>query len=299
MEHAVLYYRLAGRLYRDRHFEWRPGYVTDSATGYHEPPKDTDFAVRLLDGKERILIDHPITVTFGNRHDDPSRAHLREKVPWSEETASLVLLEGGREIFRAQRPDTPPDVAFDPDVEPLSRGPAGEPVTLRWEARSRTDLQLYYYLSYSFDAGQRFLPLGTRRLKPIAGLLPGQLPGGKDCRLRLRVTDGLNTVEAFSRSFSRPWMPPTAEIHWPQDGEKVRPGAPIEVSGHGMSSQESFPDHGTIEWSVDGKPAGTRPRFLLEIPEDGDSVVLELTVTDSTGASDSVVHKLVLGRDDE
>ncbi len=294
MTHTVRYYRFAGRLYRDRSFRWRPGYVTESATGYHDPARDSPFAVRLLDRDGTTLIEHPIEVLFGNWADDPATAHIREKIPWRDETSALELLEQDRVLFRADSPGPPPELTLEVDADGASRARDDDTLELRWVARKADDRKLAYYLAYSCDGGKTFEPLGTRRMETKASIRAGRLPGGEACCFRLRASDGLNTVEVLSRSFSRPRIGPLAEIGLPEPDEEHPPGARILVRGHGTSPQERLDPETSYVWLFDGKEVSRRRTFSLDLPHVPGEFTLELIASDSAGATSRATRRIVL-----
>ncbi len=294
MTHTIRYYRFAGRLYRDRSFRWRPGYVTESPSGYHDPVLDSDFAVRLLDGNGKVLITHQIEVIFGNRHDDPATSHIREKVPWQDKTSTLELLEGDRVLFRADRPSPPPQVSLDVDAAAAARARNDDKLELQWTADTPDNRQLTYYLAYSCDGGTTFKPLGSRRVKASATIRAGNLSGGEACCFRLRATDGLNTVDVLSSSFSRPWIGPSAEIRLPEPGDELPPGGRILVRGHGISPQEKLDSETSYLWLFDGDVVSRQPEFSFDLPQATGDFTLELVVEDSRGDKSRATRQIVL-----
>jgi hypothetical protein len=268
--------------------------VTSVSTGYHDPQTGSPFGIRLYDKDDKVLIDHPIQVQWGNRGNDPSRAYVREKIPWNNNARRLVFYEGDRILFEKNRDSEKPKVKLQFNSRAFSETKKGRSSKINWTVTAKKSQKCYYYVLFSSDGGKTYVPVSTRLTKPEISLKPSFLSGGRNCRLKIRVTDGFNTVEVATKSFSLPVREPVAEIHWPPDNADIKPGTVMEVSGQGHFFGETRKGKQKMEWYLNNKLVSTENRFLLTVPPKGKCLRLKLVVTDSRGISSTTIHKLNL-----
>lgn len=292
MHSGVNLYRFCGMLYADRRFTWIPGYPSIRTRGYQAPSEESTFGVRLLDVNGRTLIDYPITVTWGNLGQDPALAYIKQFIPWNDKMVRMEFYEKDSIIFAVDRTSQRLSIELMRDVEALVRDAGKKKIRVSWTVDSTDKSSLEYYLFFSGDNGKSYVPLDIRLKRPEVELRPSDLPGGKQCRLKVVATDGLNVAEMLSKSFVLPIRKPTAEIHWPQNNSEVRRGAKVEVSGQGYFWTKRLQYEGKTEWFVDNQLVSNERSFTLEIPKKGTKVMLKLLVTDDEGQTDEKTYRL-------
>jgi hypothetical protein len=109
-----------------------------------------------------------------------------------------------------------------------------------------------------------------------------ELPSGWNARIRVRISDGINTTLALSDPFTVEPKAPQALILQPRSGELVDQHIPLELIGAGSDLDEELPDKAFV-WTSDWSgPIGTGRRLVTSTLAPGRHR-LTLTVTNGRG----------------
>ena len=264
----------------------RPFYITK--TGYAKGAGTTGaFSVTLLDADGKtLLVYHFDALTVEN---SPTLM-FSEFVPWKTAT-KLIVLKHNQTVL-AKRKVTP----HNPTVEvlrPKSGETWGAKATVTWRAADFDKDALTYTVLYNTGVDKPWVPIATDVTGLSASTDTALLVGSKKARVRVRATDGVNTTEADSGTFTVPEHPPLVTILRPANGNVLRrEGA--EFSGAAYDPRERMLPAARLKWTSnrDGE-LGSGPHITMTKPLSSGTHVITLTATNSQGRIASKQVKVV------
>jgi hypothetical protein len=92
--------------------------------------------------------------------------------------------------------------------------------------------------------------------QPTMDVDAAMFAGSSQARIRVYVTDGFNTGEAVSASFTVDNKSPDVHIGWTTDGAQVKAGQPVFLNGAATDPQDGPISGSGLHWSVDNGPLG-------------------------------------------
>lgn len=186
--------------------------------------------------------------TGGEIESDPV---FFELVPVQAGAASIVVLDpANAELGSVPLAGAAPEVAI--------TFPAGGTLSgiqeLTWSITDPDSSRHWSAVDYSTDGGQTWSRLGETDGEPFLVVDFDQLPGGPGALLRLTVSDGSNSGNALSSSFSVPSKTPSVEIIGPSAGEIFRLGDLVWMRAHASDPDDGILDGEAVRWtsSLDG-----------------------------------------------
>lgn len=204
----------------------------------------------------------------------------------------VVDVKTGDELAVIDRSPAAPEVTFFGASEvdasgiarPFRRGQRiDELTTIQWSVADADGDATTAALFYSPD-GEAWLLFRADLTGGAFDLDPDQMPRSTQGRLRLIVTDGLNStiVETVEMSFLGGGSDPEVYVITPNQFQTVRSGAPMVLHGYAWDREDGT-IAGNIEWvsSVDG-PIGSGRIFTVNDLSDG-LHLLTAFITDSDG----------------
>jgi hypothetical protein len=217
--------------------------VGDPDTGAHndlEGDSQVPMEVALVDREGRDLVHahvHPPT----HGADTPFAVTLK----WDSRVVAAVVRRGGREIGRLRRLTGPPSARF----LALPHGALDGPFPVRWQVRTAGDQTQATAMLFSRDGGDTWQVLALDLKESTFTLDPIKLPGTRQGRLRLLVTDGMNTttVDGPADLQIKP-KPPRVFITDPPDGITVPPGGRLVLRGNALSPQDGLLPETVLSW---------------------------------------------------
>jgi hypothetical protein len=259
-----------------------------------------EVVLRGADGRElyrtRQAAGHTRACCADPNHiRDTSPLHvLVPAAPFGEEVARIEVIDvaTGVEMAAIDRSPSAPEVTFFGAstvdaagiASPFRRGQRfTELTTIQWDVADADGDATTAALFYSPD-GEAWLPFRADLTGGAFDLDPDQMPRSNEGRLRLIVTDGLNStiVETVEMSFLGGGSDPEVYIITPNQFQTVRSGAPMVLHGYAWDREDgTIADD--IEWvsSVDG-PIGTGRIFTVDDLSDGLHLISAFA-TDSDG----------------
>ncbi len=109
--------------------------------------------------------------------------------------------------------------------------------TITWQSGDADGDLLYHRLEYTPD-GQNWRALTTDITQTQTVVNFDNLPGGQQFRIRILVTDGVNTAETISPAFVVPPKPPEVFIFAPKPGARYMAGMNVTLSGRANDDQD-------------------------------------------------------------
>jgi hypothetical protein len=132
------------------------------------------------------------------------------------------------------------------------------------------------------------------RSKIDTALIPGSAKG----RIRVRVTDGVNTAEAETeRPFRVEEKKPLVAILSPRPGQVVAPESETEFIGAGYDVQNGMLPSSSLTWSSNRDGLLGEGQKLRAKKLSRGMHVVTLTAADRNGNSTSTTVRIVVGRD--
>lgn len=273
--------------------------------GYNLILPEGDHAVILRDANGGVLASRSFAVSFeseyhehsgvNHRHgdhpgDEPGDPNPTEKadvvfvMPWIDGAASLALVHNGQVLDERKISDNAPTVTItSPGAQPTIWA-AGTQATVQWTAADVDGDTLVYALFYSHNAGQNWQLLAEGFTETSYALDVDALAGGNDVRLRVVVSDGVNTsYDETDAAIQVPNKAPIPGILSPEDGLWVEPEDLVLLQGGATDLEDGSLPAESLHWRSDRQgPLGTGYSAPLTTLEPGRHVIT-LRATDSSG----------------
>ena len=107
----------------------------------------------------------------------------------------------------------------------------GGKATITWEAGDDDHDPLTFTVLYNNGVDQLWLPIANGVTNLSASVDTALLPGSTKARVRVRVSDGVNSAEADSATFTVSEKPPQIAILAPTNGQVLAPDTVTELVG--------------------------------------------------------------------
>jgi hypothetical protein len=202
-----------------------------------------DYTVNCLSSTDEILY----TGQFGN--EDPL-VGFSLVIPYPAGTTEIEIVKDGTVLFSK----TPSQNV--PVINQISVGTSqNNQLPVSYSTSDADGDEVTYILFYSVD-GENWSPAYPETNETSILVDTSELQGGSSCQLKLVVSDGFNTVEKTSTTFTIENKQPLIAILEPRDNITYYTGTPISFSGTSYDLED-----GTIEtlvWTsnIDGQLGG-------------------------------------------
>lgn len=160
------------------------------------------------------------------------------------------------------------------------------------------DDELTHTVFYSHDGGGTWRVIGADLLVSHLFVDLAELPGCTNCKVKVAVTDGINSGEAVSATFSKANLPPEARILGPANGAVFEHREVILLEGQAMDMEDIVIPGEDMVWASnrDGHLGNGRLASATELSLGLHTV--SLTVQDSNQATDkATIYLYILGED--
>jgi hypothetical protein len=280
---------VVGRINIDGTARLRPFHrvTTEFTSG---PGTTGEFSVDLVAAGGQTLLSH----RFNPQH--LGRAPLlsfSEYVPWKTGTQLIVIKQ--REVVLAKGIVS----AHKPWVRVTSpkKGEIwGAKSTITWEAGDEDNDPLTYTVLYNSGLDQIWLPIANGVTKLSTTVDTTLLPGSTRARVRVRVTDGVNTTESESEgTFTVPEKRPLIAILGSTNGRVLAPGVSAQFVGAAYDPEDGMLPSTSLTWTSDRDGLMGQGRCLAMRPLSRGPHLITLTATDSQGRSVSARVNVIVG----
>ncbi|WNG30225.1 fibronectin type III domain-containing protein [Cystobacter fuscus] len=271
------------------------GKLAKSASASAAASRDAQpFYLRLLDASGAVLSDTPLATDAGT--EEGSKRVFVQYVPFASETARVQLVRGSLVyVERAVSANAPVLSLGTPVADTAART-----LTVSWSASDAdTDDALLYTLQYSSDDGQTWQTVLTAHPWSTAVLDTRMLAGTPTARVRVLVSDGVNTRMATSNAFTLPRNAPEARIDGILEGERLPYGQQLSLQGLAVDAEDGALTGGPLRqlrWSLSGPvgASGSGESLLVgDLPPGSYTATLSATDSDKQVGS-AVRHFEVL-----
>lgn len=264
-----------------------------------QPPSNnrgTGFCLELRDSSNAHLDQRCFDLTFSNPEtDEPTTADgFVLRLPYPEQTHSVVLISGGRELGRVTTSAHAPAVH-------LTSPNGGEVIdatstyTVTWTADDADGDPLHFLVSYSSDGGNRWTPLAMDVTGRSFIVDSRDLHGSTNALFMVTATDGMRATEDVSDApFTVAPKGPEVTILVPKESVTIEPDTQLILEGYATDVEDVTLDEAALSWSsdVDGElGTGTQVAATMSPGEH----VITLIALDSDGNTGTASVKVFVG----
>jgi hypothetical protein len=269
----------------------RPFYVTKTAFRSGSGDRG-EYSIELVDAEGRALVSYKFDMRATGGGSAPI---FSEFVPWKAGTRKIVI-RGKQEVLATREVSThKPWVKV---TSPKGGEIWGAKATIAWEAGDEDKNPLTFAVFYNDGRSPIWLPLGDGLTKKSLSIDTALIPGSAKGRIRVRVTDGVNTAEAETeRPFRVEEKKPLVAILSPRPGQVVAPESETEFIGAGYDVQNGMLPSSSLTWSSNRDGLLGEGQKLRAKKLSRGMHVVTLTAADRNGNSTSTTVRIVVGRD--
>jgi hypothetical protein len=256
------------------------------------------FAIRLIGAGGSVLATYPFTPRMDTEDpEDLSKPLLvMEQVPFVAGATRIQIVTGAGVLAERAISAHAPTVTVTAPTGGETVDNAG--LTVSWTASDRDGDALVATVLYSRNGGASYAPLrlhltGTGVVIPLA-----ELGGTTQGKVRVIVSDGVNTGQADSAGFfGVPNQPPTVQMITPQEHATFGYGQLIPLSGAATDREDGALPESAYGWysNQDGF-LGNGSSLDANLETIGIHTIA-LRATDAAGASSVVTRTIVLSDD--
>jgi hypothetical protein len=282
---------VAGRINMDGAATFRPFHLV--TTAFSSSAGDVgEYTIELVDAEGRTLGSHRFNVAHIT---GLSAMSFSEFVLWKPGTR-LVVLKGKSGVLarRAVSPHKPWVRVTSPKGGETWRGKA----TVTWEAGDEDNDPLSFTVLYNNGVDEIWLPIANGITGLSASLDTAMLPGSTRARVRVRVSDGVNTAEADSAAFTVPDKPPQIAILTPINGQVLAPGSVTELVAAAYDPEDGMLPGSSLTWTSDRDGhLGHGQRLSVSKALSRGPHLLTVTAVDRQGRAATARVNVVVGRE--
>lgn len=256
------------------------------------------YAIRLVDAGGAILANYPFTPRVDTEAPDDQTKPLLfvEQVLFVAGTRKIQIVSANTVLAERNVSANAPIVTVTAPAGGETVGDVG--LTVRWSASDLDNDPLVATVLYSRDGGVSYAPLRLHLSASEVMIPVTELGGSAQGKIRVLVSDGVNTAQAESAGFfSAPNQPPIAEIIAPEAGATFGYGQRIPLAGSAVDLEDATLPDSAYQWysNVDGY-LGAGPTLDADLETIGDHTIL-LYVTDADGATEVAQRTIHLSND--
>ena len=230
--------------------EFDPFYVITS-TVPTDDSSGTEYCLEMHDNNNSVLESRCFDLAFLDPEtDEPTNEDFfATAIPYPDATSAVVLTHLGTPIGSLNVSQNAPEVELTyPTGGEVWSGTGTYTVT--WSASDLDGDQLYYALSYSTDAGNSWIPIGTDITSNQLALDVSDLPGSSTVLIRVSASDGINTtVDVSEGTITVGRKAPIVVITSPEEDIRISPGDSLLLQGSAYDLEDGLIDRSTLQWS--------------------------------------------------
>ena len=273
-----------------------PFWVQERPAGSADQPGSGPYSIKLLDAAGKVLVERRLEIKMeptGVNHD-PGK--FREWLRYPAGTAVIGLYKDGALLLERRVSANAPQVTLRaPNSGEQWSGPG--PYTVRWAATDADGDALTAKVLYSADNGVTWQALAVNLSGNEVTLETPYLPGSTEARIKVLVTDGVNTTaDQSDGSFTVDDKPPLLFLLNPRAGATYAVGEPVVLQALATDPEDGPLDAAGLQWALPGvaRTSATGGDVVLEDLPAGE-YVFKVTARDTEGQATSRDMKIVVG----
>lgn len=290
-------YYISGEIHKDGTGLLNPAFVQPGIPS--DSLKDGNAELRILDAQSNPLYSHFFNASFLEDPEEPvNTTYFNFQLPYFRAAKSIVLRYQGQNIASIPFSAYSPTVTL---IEPnggqsLSPSKAAtqseqpyQPTDLlhiAWNASDPDGGTLYFTLLYTPDNGQNWYPIVSNIQGNSYDLDLNLIPGGASARIRVIVSDGVNTSQDDSDgTFIVGDHAPVVTASAPP---LVNTGSPLPLTGDAVDQEDGpLPDESLV-WTEGSNVLGTGRSLLVMLDPGWHTLTLSATDSDENTTQTSV-----------
>ncbi len=281
------YLAVSGVIFNDNTAAFDPIWINTTNTQEQNPPPGTTYCIETQDVAHHALTQYCFDLDFRNYETgEASGAEgFSFMLPYSTNVARITLMKGTIELTSREVSAHSPTVSV---IYPNGGESwnATNMYTITWNTSDSDGDSLAFNVYYSPD-GLQWLPLGIDISNTQLTIDASELPGSSGARVRVEVSDGVNTTTDESDTvFTVGSKAPQTTIVSQGNNEINVVGAPLLLSGYSYDAEDGLLEANSLSWSssIDGS-LGTGSSVLATLSLGQHKITL--TATDSDGQTGS------------
>jgi hypothetical protein len=199
----------------------------------------------------------------GRKDLDPDRPPFTftAYIPNVAPGAALHIVGPNKEMWTRQASSHPPRF-----VHAALNVTSPQQMAVTWQVESESEVDVW--AQWTADKGVHWHGLAVGLLRGEAVLPLTGLPAGQ-VEIRLLAHDGFFTTESAVLVIDLPERAPEVAILYPRDGQTLRVGQPIQVSGNATDTAGNPLQAERLTWMLNGEAVGRGREFWLTCPNAG------------------------------
>jgi Tol biopolymer transport system component len=252
-------------------------------------PAPGDYAIHLLDDST-LLASYPFTAPVDT--EGLGYAAFLEIVPYITGTERIEIVHDTDVLAERLVSLHPPTVTL---TLPETSDPLTGTVIITFTANDADEDALSFALFYSPDDGQTWLNVELDIITATYALDTFYLPGSDQARLRVIVSDGVNTGQAISEAFRVARKGPQAFILTPEDQVFYPWNEPIRLEGTAWDEEDGLITGASLTWtdSISGSLGTGDVHYVAGLTVGWHTITL--TATDSDNSVHTAVVRIHVG----
>ncbi|HKV63439.1 MAG TPA: hypothetical protein VJO16_16125 [Candidatus Acidoferrum sp.] len=254
---------------------FRPFHIATTAFA-GESAESAEYRIELQDAAGRELVSQPVSIS---RRDRSSSKYFSAYIPWHPETKRIVMKDKNKILADREVSSHKPNLHI---LSPKGGETWGATATITWKATDEDGDNLTFTVLYNARQNDQWIPLAAGLKEQSVTINTSLVPGSKKARIRVQVTDGVNTAEADSGAFVVPEKPPLVAILGLKNGMTLS-AEKSNLVGAAYDPQDGMLPSGKLKWTSSrggllGEGARITPRRLA-----AGRHTITLTATNSRG----------------
>jgi hypothetical protein len=252
------------------------------------------YSVELLAADDTVLLTQPFQpIPDSGDLPKPQPESFSVALPFAPGTTQIRLVKDKKELARINSAGS--NAAKVRVASPKGGEEISDTLKISWEIEGSKGASAPPFLvQYSNDGGATWQVLAMNHQATSLAVPTENLPGGKNCLVRVLATDPFTSSFSVSEPFRVATHAPFARISSPQAKQTFQTGEQIPVRGFAYDVEDGSLSGKSMQWSIKGFGeigAGTEA-LVPDLPPGTYSLIL--TVVDSEGQRNSTAEELVV-----
>ncbi len=249
------YYSLIGQLNTENKnsFRFYPLFLKKRELDFKKiMATESEMQAILLNEEGETILKVPLSYGYYCTDENTlPQIAVRGYIPLDERTRAIRFEYKKKTISELKIPLAKPRIN---EISKMPNQIEGENMELKWDTSYEGNASLQFKVFYSNNGGKIWQRIGNRTNEPRMNIDVINLPGGKNCRFAVQVTDGYNNARIETNEFIVQDKPGEAMILSPLDETTWLSTRDILFNGQGFDPNTGKEITDGISWSssVDG-----------------------------------------------